>query len=132
MQNTTQLIADIQTKLFSSEALNGGFDTLMFKIDSVEKAQSVIVDKVNLIHDALYKPDNGLFARVKQTEQGAEEAHAHSEVVRNLDVSVKDLTRWQQFVNRGAKWLAVAIGGSLITLIGKLLLAVISGHVKFV
>lgn len=127
-----QLLTDIQTKVLSSAALNGGFDNLMFKIENIETAQSGMSDKVNMIHDALYKPDDGFFARVKQVEEEAHETHSQTETIRALDVSVTDLKRWKNLVDRVAKWALIAVGGGIATLIGKLLYDFISGHIKIV
>lgn len=125
-------MTDIQAKVLSSAVLNGGFDNLVFKIENIEQSQSGMSDKVNMIHEALYKPDDGFFARVKQVETEAHDTQAHTETVRALDVSVKDLERWKGWVNRVVKWVAIAIGGGVATLMGKLLYDFISGHIKIV
>lgn len=132
LQQTQQLLANIQAKVLSSAALNGGFDNLMFKIESMEQSQSNMSDKVDMIHDALYKPDDGFFARVKQVETSATVSHTHVETVHALDASVKDLKRWKGLVNRVTKWIVVAVGGGAVTLIGKLLYDFISGHIRVV
>lgn len=59
----------LQQKVMGSSALNGGFDTLMFKVEKIEEGQVQMGTKVDSIHDAIYHPDDGLFARVKDVEQ---------------------------------------------------------------
>ena len=59
-----RLLQNIQQKLEKSAALNGGFDKLLYKIDSIENSQNIIANKVDKIHDAIYDPDEGLFARM--------------------------------------------------------------------
>lgn len=62
------VLRQLQQKIMGSPALNGGFEKLMFKVDSIEKSQIQIETKIDSIHDAMYKPDNGLFARVAKVE----------------------------------------------------------------
>lgn len=132
LRRTQKLLVDIQSKVLSSAALNGGFDSLMFKIENIERTQSNMSDQIKMIHEVLYKPDDGFFARVKQVETEASIVHSHTETVNTLDVSVKDLKRWKNLVNRVMKWFAVAVGGGVITLVGKLLYDFVSGHIKIV
>lgn len=58
----------LQNKLMTSNALNGGFDSLLVKIEKIEEIQSQVGIKIDSIHDAIYDPDEGLFARVKGLE----------------------------------------------------------------
>ena len=59
-----KVLYDIHKKILASSALNGGFDTLLYKIDKIEQGQSQVSTKVDKIHDAIYHPDEGLFARI--------------------------------------------------------------------
>ena len=62
------VLRTLQQKVLASAALNGGFDTLMFKVDKIEEGQIMIVGKVDSIHEAIYNPDSGLYARIKDIE----------------------------------------------------------------
>lgn len=59
----------IQKKVLGSPALNGGFDTLIHKMDNLEKRQDKIIESVDEIHEAIYNPDEGLFARIRDAEE---------------------------------------------------------------
>lgn len=82
------VLRQLQQKVLASTALNGGFDTLMFKIDKIEECQTQMGTKVDSIHEAIYHPDEGLFARVKDVEHVKEKVAA----VEKLE---KDLTHLQ-------------------------------------
>lgn len=62
------MLVSLQQKVFNSPVLNGGFDKMSIKVDNIEDVQGKIGAKVDLIHDAIYHPDSGLFARVKTVE----------------------------------------------------------------
>ena len=84
-----------------SPALNGGFDTLLHKVDSIEKSQGhtskkvdelcvsheEMKEKVSQVHKAVYDPDEGLFAR-----QHAAEARSTT--------FVAELTAWKGSVDK--------------------------------
>ncbi len=63
-----EVLLSLQQKVLASPALNGGFDTLLFKVDKIEESQVQMGVKVDSIHEAIYHPDEGLFARVKDVE----------------------------------------------------------------
>ena len=63
-----EILRQLQVKVLASAALNGGFDNLMFKIDKIEEKQESMGLKVDSIHEAIYNPDDGLYARVKDVE----------------------------------------------------------------
>jgi hypothetical protein len=136
----------LQQKVVSSPALNGGFDTLMAKVDS--------------IHDAIYHPDEGLFARVKVIEQIKEKlmvtdrlekeifqlqqwresqekigekeeklTDANEKLVKEHIDKIKDLVEFKTRVSSAIKWSLVTLGGGLITGIGKILYDLLSGHI---
>lgn len=67
-----EALSALQQKVSNSAALNGGFDRLLFKIDKIEENQVLMGVKVDSIHEAIYHPDDGLFARVKIVEQAKE------------------------------------------------------------
>ena len=80
----------LEQKICNSPALNGGFDTLMFKVEKIEESQEKIVVQVDSIHEAVYHPDDGLFARVKDIEHIKKKAES-------VDVLEKDILKLQQW-----------------------------------
>lgn len=58
----------VQDTLDKAAVLNGGFDKVMLKLDHITEKQEETSEKVNKIHDTLYEPDKGFFARVKAIE----------------------------------------------------------------
>jgi len=131
---------EINKKLNSSAALNGGFDTLLYKIDKIEQSQGQLVSKVDKIHDAIYDPSEGIFSKLG--EYKLENTNKINEVVQDvselqiwremkeddtsssdnkkkifeLEKSVGDLTRNKNNVWSVLKWFLVAFGGACITL----------------
>jgi len=83
-------ILEMQDKILSAPAMNGGFTTLLYKVDSIEDSQTKLVEKVDQIHDVLYEPDNGLYARLKNVE--------------NECVSTKDLGDIEKEVHEIKLW----------------------------
>ena len=139
---------EINKKLNSSAALNGGFDTLLYKIDKIEQSQGQLVSKVDKIHDAIYDPSEGIFSKLG--EYKLENTNTVNEVVQDvaelqiwrsmkdkeeviddtsmqenkkklgdLEKSVSDLVRNKNNVWSVVKWFMVAFGGACITLLVK-------------
>ena len=139
---------EINKKLASSAALNGGFDTLLYKIDKIEQSQGQLVNKVDKIHEAIYDPNDGMFSKL--SEYKLENAGHFSEVTKNvselqlwkevkdkeelkedqksdkfsekidsLEKSVDSLMRNKQSTLAIARWFLVAIGGGIVTLLIK-------------
>lgn len=139
---------EINKKLNSSAALNGGFDTLLYKIDKIEQSQGQLVSKVDKIHDAIYDPSEGIFSKLG--EYKLENTNTVNEVVQDvaelqiwrsmkdkeeviddtsmqenkkklgdLEKSVSDLVRNKNNVWSVMKWFMVAFGGACITLLVK-------------
>lgn len=146
-QNTS-VLDDIHKKIVGSPALNGGFDTLLYKIDKIEQSQGQLVTKVDKIHEAIYDPNEGIFAKLseqkldntqkfgdvqqdiasikqwkdfkeKSDTENISEADANSNKIVSLERSVDSLTRSKDHAWSILKWLGVAIGGGIITLIFK-------------
>jgi len=145
-QQSNQELKNIQEKLSKSSALNGGFDTLLYKIDKIEENQGNLSNKLDNIHDAIYDPDSGIFSRLssnkveyekkfndisnKLTELKVEQVKvSESESEQNekidklskIDKSVEDLVQNKDSVLGFFKWFLAALGGGMITLIVKLL-----------
>lgn len=144
--NHKQTLSEIQKKLASSSALNGGFETLLFKIDKIEQSQGNLVTKVDKIHEAIYDPQDGIFSKlseyrlnntnevneVKQkiTELQVWKLHTEKDDMRDdraVEIATKKLVVLENSVNSILKskeaawsilrWLFVAIGGALVTFI---------------
>jgi hypothetical protein len=149
-KNSVKLLHNIHQKLDASPALNGGFDRLLYKIDGIEKSQVQIVEKVDKIHDAIYHPDEGLFARIaatkasqtesmirveKQVEEitsWKDEAQSQDEncekeadeiqlKIQRLENTIVNVERFQSLVISSLKWLAAGLGGALVSVIAKIL-----------
>ncbi len=91
IESNYQKILDMQDKILSAPAMNGGFTTLMYKIESIEESQTKLVQKVDQIHDVLYEPDNGLYARVKKVENDC----ASEETIESLEKDVQEIKIWK-------------------------------------
>jgi len=144
--NHKQTLSEIQKKLASSAALNGGFDTLLFKIDKIEQSQGNLVTKVDKIHEAIYDPQDGIFSKlseyrlnntnevndVKQkiTELQVWKIHSERDDMRDdraVEIATKKIAVLENSVNSLSKskeaawsilrWLFVAVGGALVTFI---------------
>lgn len=139
-------LADIHRKITSSAALNGGFDTLLYKIDKIEQNQNHLVTKVDKIHEAIYDPSEGIFSKlsqhklesahkmgeveqeiltlkakqdsvIKNDEKNVVVANDHEEKLDKLESTVVHLERNSKNLFSFLKWLGVAVGGGVITLI---------------
>lgn len=120
LQKLLELLSEIQGKL-KAPALNGGFDTLMYKVDKIEECQEKILDRISVLNDAIYDPDKGLFARVKIAESSKDEEilelekdirdrNLKNEVhIKELESSVDSLLKWKNNVVSSFKWLAITL-----------------------
>lgn len=97
-----RLLSKIQDKIEKSPALNGGFETLMFKVNNIENAQTQLVETVASINEAVFKPDDGLFARVKEVER-------ISDNVENVNKIEKDVLEIKLWKNNEEKVLAKGV-----------------------
>lgn len=140
------VLDDIQKKIMSSAALNGGFDTLLYKIDKIEQSQGQLVTKVDKIHDAIYDPQEGIFSKLneyklentnkindinqtitefkiwkdyksKEELKEEEDTDTSKKKIDNLERSVDSLVKSKQTTWSILKWLGVALGGGIITLL---------------
>jgi uncharacterized protein YaaN involved in tellurite resistance len=62
------MVESIAQKINTSPVLNGGFDKMMVIVEHIQEKQQETSEKVDKIHDGLYNPDDGLYARVKLVE----------------------------------------------------------------
>lgn len=144
----SSVLDDIQKKLTNSPALNGGFDTLLFKIDKIEQSQGQLVAKVDKIHDAIYDPQDGIFSKLSEHKlKNANELNKVSQEIVELQIwkdhKVKEEAQEDQIFNISNKkieeieksvdilvrnrnvslavirWFLFAIGGAVVTLLMK-------------
>ena len=90
-----ELITSMNDKL-KSKALNGGFDMLTNKVHEIASQQNVIqasVDDIKSVtgelHDALYHPDDGVFAKVRDVKD------EQTKTKMNLTLELEDVKRWR-------------------------------------
>lgn len=148
--HSQRLLQNIQQKLNQSAVLNGGFDRLFYKIDSIEANQTAMANKVDKIHEAIYDPDEGLFARItnnkaaqnesiadveksvgelnvwkeqkeKSIENVAEKSEKISEKLTSIENEVGDLNNFKTLTIGTVKWFLAAVGGGIATIVFKLL-----------
>ena len=62
------LLESIERQLGSSPFLNGGLTKLQATVENVQEQQQGMSDKVDAIHNSLYLPQNGLFAKMQAME----------------------------------------------------------------
>lgn len=143
-----ETLEEIRRKISSSAALNGGFDTLLYKVDKIEQSQGQLVSKVDKIHDAIYDPNDGIFSKLSEFKL------ENSEKFGSIDEHVAELNEWKRHKEKELnkndqevdtattkiaaledhvdslvkskntswavlKWLGVAVGGGIIALIFK-------------
>ena len=140
--DSSLILQQIQRKVSSSSALNGGFDVLLVKIENIEESQKKLVSTVGSIHNAIYNPDDGLFSRITSikfedvnkveqkvsdlenwkssvTKHNDLEKSELKETTKKLDdhqVSISNIESWKKNVNGLGKWFLVAIGGGIISM----------------
>ena len=91
IENSYRQILEMQGKILSAPAMNGGFTTLLYKVEKIEQNQTQIVEKVDQIHDVLYEPDNGLYARIKKVENSSISDEKVEEIEKNVEEIEKDV-----------------------------------------
>lgn len=145
-KNPDSVLDEIQKKITSSSALNGGFDTLLYKIDKIEQSQGQLVSKVDKIHDTIYDTSEGIFSRLsefklehankiseisqdlveintwkkhleKDGDRFVKEVEENTEKVLQLEQHVDGLVKNKNTTWAFFKWICVAIGGGIVTLI---------------
>jgi hypothetical protein len=121
-------------------------DTIIFKIDKIEESQGQI-------HDAIYDQNNGVFAKLSELNVAIVQNHLFLEKdiqslktiqdyeilesknidprLGDLEARVTDLTKTNSVVTGVYKWVLVAFGGGLVTLMFKFIYNVVTNHIKF-
>jgi len=90
LDQVVQTLSAISDRVNSSPVLNGGFDNLVKKIDNLGDAQEEQTKKLDVIHNAIYEPDEGLFARIKASDA------ANNTKVAAVEKDIAVLTTWQE------------------------------------
>lgn len=137
---------DPEQRLSTNPMPSGAVDTLIYKIDKIEEGQEKIEAKVDSIHDAVFHPDQGLFARVndiknwksneeklaeeatKQDEQKVKAVKDLEEIVTEQEKELKQLSDWKVKVVSTAKWTLVTIATTAVGVAGKLIYDALSAH----
>lgn len=91
IENNYKQILEMQDKILSAPAMNGGFTTLLYKVENIEHSQGQLVEKVDQIHDVLYEPDTGLYARIKNVEN----ASISPETLNHIEKDVQEIKIWK-------------------------------------
>lgn len=147
-------LSELQRRILSVPALNGGFDKLTNQVDKIDQ-------RVESIHDAIYDPDKGLFARVKDVENSkldgidklekdvvelqtwrdieersiekdAQIADDRIQSIKTLELQVAELIRLKDRLLQIGRWVFVTFAGGAATILGKLIFDFIKGHVQFI
>lgn len=154
-----RMISEVQEKVINAPILNGGFDRLYMKIESIETKQTQMSDRVDSIHDAIFNPDDGLFSRIanvkveqieviadvdkqlsslttwkeqqdKLTEKDSEADHQVTTSMLAQQKQLDDLVKWKTTVSSAGKWLIAAFITASVSLMFKLLYDAIILHWK--
>ncbi len=154
-----RMISEVQEKVVNAPILNGGFDRLYMKIESIETKQTQMSDRVDSIHDAIFNPDDGLFSRIanvkveqieviadvdkqlsslttwkdqqdKLTEKDSEADHQVTASMLAQQKQLDDLVKWKTTVSSAGKWLIAAFVTASVSLMFKLLYDAIILHWK--
>jgi hypothetical protein len=82
-------IEDMHQKV--NATLNGGFDTLLFKIDKIEQNQGHLTVKIDKIHDAMYDPSDGIIMKLSDIK--VENAKQFGDVEKKL----VEMAEWKKY-----------------------------------
>lgn len=106
-----RMLERLEIKL-EKPVLNGGFDTLVSKVDKIEsvseqmrETQAVANKKIDAIHTVVMDPDTGLYHQVK----------SHSS--------------WIESTSKGLKWFGGLFIAGVLTGIGKLIYDFTTNHI---
>lgn len=142
ISDVLETLDELQRKMFQTPALNGGFDKLTEKVGKIE-------DRVEMIHDRMFDPDEGVFARIKDVEtskaddvdrlekevielriwrdneektfqRDAHLANERAQVIKQLEEQVKTLTSLKDRLTTILKWIVLAAASGSATILGKL------------
>jgi len=91
IEHNRQQMLEMQNRILSAPAMNGGFSTLMYKVEKIEQSQEQLVEKVDEIREVLYDPDSGLYARIKNVENSSIEESR----IENLEEDIRSIKQWK-------------------------------------
>lgn len=83
------LLSTLENKL-NHTVFNGGFDTLLKNVELIEKQQKQLLDKLEELNEVIYEPDNGLFSRIKRTE------NLYSDEIKEIKRNVQEVKEWRK------------------------------------
>ena len=117
-----RLLLTLQLKL-ESRALNGGFDSLEEKVDSIKTGQQETQSDIKEIKTALYDPNDGLFSKVRDTNDYVVKTKTE------MMTDIEDVKKWKRKITTVVIWIVGGIGTGALGLIGKTIWQWFSGHV---
>lgn len=138
VNETLKLLIEIQKKIVGSPALNGGFDKLLLKIEQIEEKQEKTLQEIETIRNAIYDPNEGVFAAIKSSEAAQNQEFHQLEkrlqetkifldfakqqldekqkVLSNLsnkvssqESTIKELTDWKTSVSGAIRWIIMTL-----------------------
>lgn len=148
VHDVTSLIKETQKLILSRPIMNGGFDSMLVKIENVEKQQGVITEKIEGISLAIYHPDDGLFAKNTQMMSALEnlkekqilnekndsanvaKIEALTKNVEILERTVQITQKWQERFNSILKYIAVTAVTGILSIVGKYAYEYVTKHVQ--
>lgn len=99
LEHNRMQIVEMQNKILSAPAMNGGFSTLMYKIEKIEQGQEQLVEKVDEIRDVMYDPDSGLYARIKNIENST----VDEKRIDSLEEEVRSIKSWKNLEEKSSE-----------------------------
>jgi len=90
--NILLLLSDIQKRLDHS-VFNGGFETLLKNIESIEASQKELVNEFRELNEVIYEPDTGLFSRIKKAET------LYADEIKDLQHSAREISEWKKSID---------------------------------
>jgi hypothetical protein len=126
----------------------------MVKIEKIEEAQEQTLNKVDDVHDAIYDPDHGLFARIRTAESvnrehtiivdkkineieswktsGSADDKAVMKQLQQHETAIRELEGWRVRASGFYRWVFLTFGGALVALIFKVVYELVKNHIHLV
>ena len=139
----------------SASLESAAIDTILRKIDRIEEGQGETIRRLDTLHNAIYEPDAGLFARIKAGDVSAERrsieleqkyemlsskfegaqkaADADDEKIKKLNESslkVDELVKWKTNVVSVLMWILISFATGGAGLFTKFIYDWFTGYVK--
>ncbi len=132
--------------------LTGGFSALMSKIDDMQESQNKLMDEVTSLRLAIYDPDEGIYARIKNSanlerveevektvasisvwkngaEKTAEAALNTEKIVAGHQSDINSLKKFKETTYDILKKIGIGAIGAALTLICKIIYVIVTGHI---